>query len=103
MARCAGDQGKFWQYHDTLYAKAPKLGPADLKVYAKETGLDTASFDQCLESGKHKNIVQKDLAEGAKLGLTGTPSFFINGREISGAQPLEAFAAIIEEELARTQ
>ena len=102
-ARCAGDQGKFWQYHDTLYAKAPKLGPADLKVYAKETGLDTASFDQCLESGKHKNIVQKDLAEGAKLGLTGTPSFFINGREISGAQPLEAFAAIIEEELARTQ
>jgi len=102
-ARCAGDQGKFWQYHDTLYAKAPKLGSADLKVYAKEIGLDTASFDQCLESGKHKNIVQKDLAEGAKLGLTGTPSFFINGREISGAQPLEAFAAIIEEELARTQ
>jgi len=102
-ARCAADQGKFWQYHDTLYAKAPKLGPADLKVYAKEIGLDTASFDQCLESGKHKNAVQKDLAEGAKLGLTGTPSFFINGREISGAQPLEAFAAIIEEELARTQ
>jgi len=102
-ARCAGDQGKFWQYHDTLYAKAPKLGSADLKVYAKEIGLDTASFDQCLESGKHKKIVQKDLAEGAKLGLTGTPSFFINGREISGAQPLEAFAAIIEEELARTQ
>jgi protein-disulfide isomerase len=100
-ARCAGDQGKFWQYHDTLYAKVPKLGPTDLKVYAKEIGLDTASFDECLESGKHKNIVQKDLAEGAKLGLTGTPSFFINGREISGAQQLEAFSAIIDEELAR--
>ena len=100
-ARCAGDQGKFWQYHDTLYGKAPKLGAADLKSYAKEIGLDARSFDQCLDSGKHKNIVQKDLAEGAKLGLTGTPSFFINGREISGAQPLEAFSAIIDEEIAR--
>ena len=101
-ARCAGDQRKFWEYHDTLYSKAPKLGSADLKAYAKEIGLDTASFDQCLESGKHKRAVQKDLAEGDKLGLTGTPSFFINGREVSGAQPLEAFAAIIDEELARS-
>jgi len=100
-ARCAGDQGKFWEYHDTLYGKAPKLGAGDLKSYAKEIGLNTAAFDQCLESGTHKNVVQKDLAEGAKLGLTGTPSFFINGREISGAQPLEAFSAIIDEELAR--
>ncbi len=102
-ARCAGDQGKFWQYHDALYGKAPKLGAADLKAYAKEVGLDTASFDQCVESGKHKNAVQKDLAEGAKLGLTGTPSFFINGREISGAQPAEAFAAIIDEELGQAK
>jgi len=100
-ARCAGDQSKFWEYHDTLYGKAPKLGAGDLKSYAKEIGLNTAAFDQCLESGTHKNVVQKDLAEGAKLGLTGTPSFFINGREISGAQPLEAFSAIIDEELAR--
>ena len=102
-ARCAGDQGKFWQYHDTLYSKVPKLGPADLKAYAKEIGLDTAPFYQCLRTGKHKTAVQRDLAEGAKLGLTGTPSFFINGREISGAQPLEAFAAIIDDELARAQ
>jgi protein-disulfide isomerase len=102
-ARCAADQGKFWQYHDLLYSKAPKLGSADLKVYAKEIGLNTASFDQCLESGKHKVAVQKELSEGAKLGLTGTPSFFINGREMSGAQPLEAFAAIIDEELAQKQ
>jgi protein-disulfide isomerase len=102
-ARCAGDQGKFWQYHDTLYNNAPKLGAADLKAYAKEVGLDTASFDQCLESGKHKSVVQQDLNEGAKLGLTGTPSFFINGRELSGARPLEAFAAIIDDELARAK
>ena len=102
-ARCAGDQGKFWQYHDILYSKAPKLGEADLKAYAKEVGLDSASFDGCLASRKHKGVVQQDLAEGADLGLTGTPSFFINGREISGAQPLEAFAAIIDDELARAQ
>ena len=102
-ARCAGDQGKFWQYHDTLYHNAPKLSPADLKAYAKEDGLDTASFDQCLASGKHKAGVQQDLNEGAKLGLTGTPSFFINGREISGALPLESFSAIIDEELARAK
>ena len=102
-ARCAADQGKFWQYHDTLYRNAPKLSPADLKAYAKEDGLDAASFDQCLTSGKHKAGVQEDLNEGAKLGLTGTPSFFINGREIAGALPLESFSAIIDEELARAK
>lgn len=99
-ARCAGDQGKFWEYHDTLYAKSPKLAAGDLKAYAKEIGLDLAIFDQCLSSGKHKAAVRKDLEEGAKLGLTGTPTFFINGREISGALPVESFAAIIDEELA---
>ena len=99
-ARCAGEQGKFWEYHDTLYGNAPKLGAAELKTYAKNVGLDTAPFEQCLTSGKYKAAVQKDLSEGAKLGLTGTPTFFINGREISGALPVESFAAIIDEELA---
>ena len=101
-ARCAGEQGKFWEYHDMLYGNAPKLGVAELKSYAKNIGLN-ASFDQCLASGKYKAIVQNDLSEGAKLGLTGTPTFFINGREISGALPLESFAAIIDEELAQTK
>jgi protein-disulfide isomerase len=99
-ARCAGDQGKFWEYHDTLYGNAPKLGVAELKTYAKNVGLDAAPFEQCLSSGKYKAAVQKDLSEGAKLGLTGTPTFFINGREISGALPVESFAAIIDDELA---
>jgi len=98
-ARCAGDQGRFWQYHDTLYRKAPKLNPLDLKAYAKDLGLDPVAFDQCLASGKHKSAVQQDLNEGAKLGLTGTPTFFINGRELSGALPLEAFSTVIDEEL----
>jgi protein-disulfide isomerase len=102
-ARCAGEQGKFWEYHDALYAKGPKLADADLKAYAKEMNLDSGKFDQCLTTGKYKAAVQKDLAEGAKLGLTGTPAFFINGREISGALPLESFAAIIDEELAQAK
>jgi protein-disulfide isomerase len=102
-ARCSGDQGKFWEYHDLLYAKAPKLAATDLNAYAKQISLDTTKFDQCLKSGKYKEAVQKDLSEGAQLGLTGTPTFFINGREISGALPLESFTAIIDEELAQVR
>ncbi|HEY3167723.1 MAG TPA: thioredoxin domain-containing protein, partial [Candidatus Binatia bacterium] len=102
-ARCAGEQGKFWEYHDKLYANSPKASAEELKSYAKEIGLNTASFDQCFTSGKFRDLVQKDLSEGAQLGLTGTPTFFINGREISGAQPVEAFAAIIDEELGQAK
>jgi protein-disulfide isomerase len=99
-ARCADEQGKFWTYHDKLYASAPKLSADDLKSYARDIGLNIESFERCVTDGKYKAVVQKDLSEGAQLGLTGTPTFFINGREISGAQPLDAFAAIIDEELA---
>jgi protein-disulfide isomerase len=100
-ARCAYEQGKFWEYHDKLYATSPKASGDDLKSYAKEVGLNVNSFDRCFASGKYKAVVQQDLNEGVQLGLTGTPTIFINGREISGNQPLEAFEAIIEEELAR--
>jgi protein-disulfide isomerase len=99
-ARCAADQGKFWEYHDKLYAQSPKLAVEELKSAAKEIGLNVASFDQCLVGGKFKAVVQRDFSEAAGLGLTGTPAFFINGRELSGAQPIEAFTAIIDEELA---
>jgi len=99
-ARCAADQGKFWEYHDKLYAQSPKLAVEELKSAAKEIGLNVASFYQCLVSGKFKAAVQRDFNEAAGLGLTGTPAFFINGRELIGAQPIEAFTAIIDEELA---
>lgn len=102
-ARCADEQGKFWSYHDVLYAKAPKLGPKDLKSYAKEVELDINAFERCFDSGKLKAIVQRDLMDGAQLGLTGTPTFFINGREVSGNQPLETFTALIDEELERAK
>ena len=102
-ARCAYEQGKFWEYHDKLYANSPKASADDLKNYAKEVGLNVDSFDRCLVSGKYKAVVQQDLKEGTQLGLSGTPTFFINGREISGNQPLTAFEAMIDEELARAK
>ena len=102
-ARCAYEQGKFWDYHDKLYTNSPKASADDLKSFAKEVGLNVDSFDRCFVSGKYKAVVQQDLNEGAQLGLTGTPTFFINGREISGNQPLDAFEAIIDEELARAK
>ena len=102
-ARCANEQGKFWSYHDKLYASAPKLSAEDLKNYATEVGLNVGLFDRCLATGKYRAIVERDLSDGAQLGLTGTPTFFINGREISGAQPLETFIAMIDEELGQAK
>jgi protein-disulfide isomerase len=100
-ARCAAEQGKFWEYHDLLFDRSPKMTPADLKQYAQELKLESAAFDKCLDSGKHAAAVDKDAQEGAGLGLTGTPSFFINGKQLVGAQPLTAFQKIIDNELAK--
>jgi protein-disulfide isomerase len=102
-ARCAGEQGKFWNFHDVLYANSTKLSLEDLKGYAGQIGLNVESFRACYNSGKYRTAVQKDVNDGAQLGLTGTPTFFINGREMSGAQPVEAFAAIIDEELGQAK
>lgn len=99
-ARCAGDQGHFWEYHDKLYAGPADGSAATLQQLAEGLGLDATQFEACRSSRKYQTAVQKDLVEGASLGITGTPGFFINGRFLSGAQPLEAFARIIDEELA---
>jgi protein-disulfide isomerase len=100
-ARCAQDQGKFWEYHDLLFAEAPKATPEDLSRFAQQVGLDLAKFESCLSGGVHRAAVQRDFDEGSRLGVNGTPAFFINGRSLTGAQPLEAFVQVIEEELAR--
>lgn len=100
-ARCANEQGKFWAYHDKVYANSSKVSADDLKSYARELGLDPAKFNQCVDSGKYKAAVQNDVDEGSRLGVTGTPAFFINGRMISGAQPFESFARVIDDELSR--
>jgi len=101
-ARCAGAQGKFWQYHDALFADQSKLDPSDLKATAKTLGLDTAKFDACFDKSQFSGEIQKDVDEGHKLNVNGTPTFFINGREVVGAQPPAAFESIIDQELAKS-
>ncbi len=100
-ARCADEQGKFWAYHDKLFAGPANSSPELFNRLAKEVGLEPVAFETCLSSGKHQAAIKKDIAEGQRLGVAGTPAFFINGRLLSGAQPLEAFARVIDEELAR--
>jgi protein-disulfide isomerase len=100
-ARCAGDQGKFWEYHDVLFTQSPQLNAEALRRYAEQISLDIAAFDRCVSSGLHREAVQRDIEEGARLGITGTPAFFINGRPVLGAQQIEAFTRVIDEELAR--
>lgn len=98
-SQCANDQGKYWEYHDKLYANQKALAVADLKKYAVDLGLDIAKFNECLDNNKFADEVKKDLADGEAAGVDGTPAFFINGRKIVGAQPYESFEKIIEEEL----
>jgi protein-disulfide isomerase len=99
-AHCAADQGKFWEMHDKLFAASPKLEVTDLKGYARELSLDAGRFDKCLDSGDKTKVVQDHAKAGEEAGVRGTPAFFINGRLLSGAQPLEAFKSIVDAELA---
>ena len=100
-ARCAAEQNKFWEYHDVLFERSPRLAPTDLKEYAKELKLEPTAFARCLDSGKYTAEVNRDVQEGTSLGITGTPTFYINGRQLVGAQPLSAFQRVIEAELAK--
>jgi protein-disulfide isomerase len=100
-AEAARNQGKFWEYHDKLFANQQQLGPDDLRRYAQEVGLDLARFDRDRQDPELKTRVQADMAEATSLGVTSTPTFFINGRLVSGAMPFETFSTIIDEELAK--
>jgi protein-disulfide isomerase len=98
---CANEQGKFWEYHDRLFADQSKLAAADLKKHAADLGLDTGKFNACVDARRFQKDVDADMDAAQLLGVSGTPHFFINGRALSGAQPLESFKEIIDEELAR--
>lgn len=98
-AQCANEQGKFWEFHDKLFASQQALSDDDFKKHATDLGLNVEAFNACFSSGKFRADVQKDASDGQKIGVTGTPAFFINGRFLSGAQPFEAFKAIIDEEM----
>ena len=99
-ARCGGDQGKFWELHTNLLNAPGKLDQVDFATRAGALGLDVGRFQTCLASGKFDAQIQKSIEDGKAVGVSGTPTFLINGRAFSGAQPFEAFERIIEEELA---
>ncbi len=100
-AECAADQGKFWQYHDLLFSKqnGENVGTFtkdNLIAYAKEIGLDSAKFDPCLKNDETLSRVAADTQEGRTAGVSGTPTFFINGKPLVGAQPLSVFQSQID-------
>jgi protein-disulfide isomerase len=99
-ARCAGDQGKFWEYHDLLFADQGKLDQSGLLDKARSLKLDEKQFDTCTSSEKYKTQIQQDSQEGTRVGVNGTPGFFINGVFLNGAQPESAFESAIQEQLA---
>lgn len=98
---CADEQGQFWPMHELLFADPIELEVASLKVKAEALGMDRQVFDSCLDSGKYEDRVALEIREGFRLGVNGTPTVIINGRPLTGAQPYEAYAAVIEEELGR--
>jgi protein-disulfide isomerase len=100
-ARCADEQGRFWQYHAKLYAGPPKSTMEQLRTYARDAGLDVAVFEQCLRTSRYEAAVEADIEEGKRLGVPGTPTYFINGRRLVGAHPVTKFVEFIEDELAR--
>ncbi len=105
-ARAAGAadrQGKFWEFHDKLFANQNTLSDANYKKYARELGLDIDKFskDMTDPGNPATKRIETDKAEADSLGVTGTPAFFVNGRYLSGAKPFEDFAKVIDAELAR--
>lgn len=107
-AQCAHEQGKFWQYHDTLFQEQAKkgqgtvaFGAPELKSWAAQIGLNTAAFNRCLDGETYASRVTEDMDAGSTVGVSGTPSFFINGTLIVGAQPYSAFKEAIDAALAK--
>ena len=98
-ARCAGSLGRYWPYHDKLFANQPKFERADLLRYAAEVGLPVDTFAACLDAHRFAPQVEADVDQARAIGVRGTPTFVINGRLVAGALPVEDFRALIDEAL----
>lgn len=103
-SECANEQGKFWEMHDKIFEENVAGGLASAtadtyKTWAQELGLASVSFGACVDEQRHKGTIDKDFALGNEITVNATPTFFINGRMLVGAQPFESFKAIIDEEL----
>lgn len=95
-ANCAYEQKKFWEYHDLLYNNQDDLSIENLLLFAQDLNLDFDQFTQCLGDQKYLNEIQNDLVDGMKLGITGTPTFFVNGYKISGVVSYDTWVSILE-------
>ena len=95
-AECAGKQNKYWEMHDKLFENNTALGVANLKQYAVDIGLNAEQFNSCLDNGETASEIRADFSDGSAAGVSGTPTFFINGQKIVGAQPYAAFKAAID-------
>jgi protein-disulfide isomerase len=107
---CANDQDLLWEMHDIMFEKQQELDPSggtveytaeDMKTWAAELGVNTATFNECLDNGTHAEKVTSDMADGTAAGVSGTPAFYVNGTPLVGAQPYESFKTIIDQELAQ--
>jgi protein-disulfide isomerase len=105
-SECANEQGKFWEYHDKVFVEQTKISGQttevinqQYKTWAQELGLNTNQFNDCYDSQKFASVVDQDVSDGKTAGVSGTPTFFINGRRLVGAQPFASFKAVIDEEL----
>lgn len=95
----AGDQGKYWEMHDILLTRSPKLDRANLIAYAGELGLDVKKFTESIDSGRHVENIDGDVKLAESIDLYNTPTFYINGRQVVGERPFDYFRKIIDEEL----
>lgn len=98
-SRCAGEQGKFWDYHHSLMTENGPLDDADLRSRAARLKLEPTAFGACLSSDRHDSSIRESVDAGTKAGVTGTPAYFVNGRALSGALPFESFREIVDAEL----
>jgi protein-disulfide isomerase len=99
-SECAREQNRFWEMHDAMFAIA-NITAADIPRAAERVKLDMTHFDSCVQSGRHRQAWERDKAAGERHGVASTPTFFVNGRMVVGAQPIETFAAVVNEELDR--
>ncbi len=95
-SECANEQGRFWEMHDKIFNNQEQMNAANYKAWAKDLGLDTTKFNSCYDSKKYNSKVTADFSEGSGVGVSGTPTFFVNGQKIVGAQPFEAFKPAID-------
>jgi protein-disulfide isomerase len=100
---CAFEQQHFWEFHDSMFGNQKELSVPDLKQRAVNLKLDTQKFNECIDSGREVAAIQRDIQDGARAGVTGTPAMFINGRFLSGNQPYAAIKDMIDDELQRKQ